>query len=161
MSIRNSVGDLVSGIPGTLSHEGPTRVLTALIDSVDETYNQFGRVFTYKADGVVKAGGTGVIAGLLVHPHGRAVDVPYLKNGVVGEFAEMAEAFVAIKKTDATDPAVGKKVYYNTTTGELQTGSTGGAEYPEAVITRHAPSSLKDNVALAMVALNGPFPKAE
>ncbi|RIQ10285.1 hypothetical protein D0837_18145, partial [Bordetella avium] len=76
---------LISGLPGNLSHDGPTRAIAAVINSADESKNLFGRAFTHKAGtDTVQVGGAGVFAGILISPKTYAVDVAYARNASVG-----------------------------------------------------------------------------
>lgn len=140
---------LLSGIPGNISHDGPTRAASAVIDSADETENVFGRAFTYKAGtDTVEVGGTGAFAGILINPKAYAIDVTYARNGTVGEFATMAEINVQL----GNDGNIGDPVSFDPATGVISAGET-GTVIPGAHIARHEPSA--ETPRLAVIALNG------
>lgn len=140
---------LLSGIPGNISHDGPTRAASAVIDSEDETNNVFGRAFTYKAGtDDVEAGGTGAFAGILINPKAYAIDVEYARNATVGEFLTMGEVYVQL----ANDGKIGDPVSFDPATGIISSGEA-GTVIPGAHIARHEPSA--ETPRLAVVALNG------
>ncbi|KAA5921353.1 hypothetical protein F1536_23225 [Achromobacter xylosoxidans] len=140
---------LLSGIPGNISHDGPTRAASAIIDSADETENVFGRAFTYKTGtDTVEVGGTGAFAGILINPKAYAIDVTYARNGTVGEFATMAEINVQL----GNDGNIGDPVSFDPATGIVSAGET-GTVIPGAHIARHEPSA--ETPRLAVIALNG------
>lgn len=140
---------LLSGIPGNISHDGPTRAASAVIDSATETNNVFGRAFTYKAGtDDVEVGGTGAFAGILINPKAYAIDVEYARNATVGEFLTMGEVYVQL----GNDGNIGDPVSFNATTGVISAGET-GTVIPGAHIARHEPSA--ETPRLAVIALNG------
>lgn len=140
---------LLSGIPGNISHDGPTRAASAVIDSEDETNNVFGRAFTYKAGtDDVEAGGTGAFAGILINPKAYAIDVEYARNATVGEFLTMGEVYVQL----GNDGKIGDPVSFDPATGIISSGEA-GTVIPGAHIARHEPSA--ETPRLAVVALNG------
>lgn len=140
---------LLSGIPGNISHDGPTRAASALIDSADETQNVFGRAFTYKAGtNDVEVGGTGAFAGILINPKAYAIDVNYARNGTVGEFLNMGEAYVELDNNGN----IGDAVSFDPATGVLYAGAI-ATVIPGASIARHQPSVETPRVAV--IALNG------
>lgn len=147
---------LLSGIPGNISHDGPTRVASAIIDSATEANNVFGRAFTY-VDGQpsgrgtfeqVQAGGDGAFAGILINPKAYAIDVTYARNATVGEFLTMGEVYVQL----GNDGNIGDPVSFDPATGIISAGET-GTVIPGAHIARHEPSV--ETPRLAVIALNG------
>lgn len=148
MPIPTTVSDgLISGVVGTLSNWGPMRAVTAVLDSDDETNNVFGRAFTYKDESVesVQAGGDGAFAGILVHPEAYKLG-PYMDNGSVGEFADMAEIFVEV--AGAENAGFKAPIYYDENTGELTAVEADGTLVPNAEIRRHLPSAETPNLVL-------------
>lgn len=140
---------LLSGIPGNISHDGPTRAASAVIDSATETNNAFSRAFTYKAGtDDVEVGGTGAFAGILINPKAYAIDVEYARNATVGEFLTMGEVYVQL----GNDGNIGDPVSFNATTGVISAGEA-GTVIPGAHIARHEPSA--ETPRLAVIALNG------
>lgn len=146
---------LISGLPGTISHDGPTRALSAVLDSGDADDNVFGRAFTHAvvADSTVQAGGSGAFAGIMIHPHAYAVDSGVLPNGRTAEFVSMGEVFVAM----AGEPVVGDPVFFDTD-GSLSTDT--GTQIQGAMVVRHArsPETDTDSQVLVVVSLTGPQP---
>lgn len=169
MAIPNSIVDFKSGIPGTLSHAGPVRALSAILDSQDADNNAFGRAFTHKDTGTstVQAGGDGAFAGIMVNPHAHAIDSPLVSNGQSSEFLHMGEVFVKIVPAVDTGknpvaPAVGNKVYFVEDTGEITCDPTDQAAAPTshieivgAAVVRHAPADMADGSQLAVISLTG------
>jgi len=140
---------LLSGIPGNISHDGPTRAASAVIDSADETENIFGRAFTYKAGtDDVEVGGTGAFAGILINPKAYAIDVTFARNATVGEFLTMGEVYIQL----GNDGNIGGPVSFDPATGIISAGET-GTVIPGAHIARHEPSV--ETPRLAVIALNG------
>lgn len=129
---------LVSGIPGEQAFDGPTRALTALLDTATEANNVFGRAFTYSDEAVesVEAGGAGLFAGIMINPKAYLLDVEYARNGTQAEFGFMGEWYVALTTTGAT---IGDLVYFVNATGELGHGAAGAGQtqIAGAVISRH------------------------
>lgn len=140
---------LLSGIPGSISHDGPTRAASAIIDSADEAENIFGRAFTYKAGtDDVEVGGTGAFAGILINPKAYAIDVTFARNATVGEFLTMGEVYVEL----GNDGNIGDPVSFDPATGIVSSGEA-GTVIPGAHIARHEPSV--ETPRLAVIALNG------
>lgn len=151
MAIPNQIlANLVSGVPGELAFHGPSRALSAVIESPTEANNVWGRVFTYVDETLetVQAGGTGLLAGIMINPKAYALDQNYARNGTVGEFMFMGEVFVALANTGGT---IGDLLYYVNATGEIGSGtaSTGQTQIPTAVISRHMPSPETPTLAVA------------
>lgn len=129
---------LVSGIPGEIAFQGPTRALSAVLDSATESNNVFGRAFTYEDAAVetVTAGGSGKFAGISINPKAYALDFNYALNGTSGEFLFMGEVYVQLTTTGGV---IGDSVYFVDATGELGhgTATTGQTQIPNCVISRH------------------------
>lgn len=171
-SVFNNIG---FGVVGEYFLDGPTRVQPAVLDSTDATQNIIGRAFTVK-DGATagydtsadpqpldaQVGGTGVFAGILANPKtlpnygasgdslGNSLLVP---NKIVVELVqECAGIIIAVPGACA----VGDWVWYNTTTGVLQTTAPnaaapgGTARVPNGRITRYK----TDAAGLAVMELN-------
>lgn len=150
MPIVNSVlTEIVSGIPGELAFDGPTRALAALIVTATETNNVFGRAFTYtdKAVESVAAGGTGTFAGILINPKAYAIAVDYQRSNSQGEFLFMGEVYVQLVNTGGV---VGDAVYFVNATGEIGSGTAGAGQtqIPNAVISRHNVSAATPTLAV-------------
>jgi len=135
--VSNNIG---FGVVGEYYLDGPTRAQPAVLNSADASYNVYGRAFT-TVDGATAgynsssdpaplqaaAGGTGVFAGILTHPKtgvlygsggnnlGPSLTLP---NATIVELTqECAGVIIAVPGACA----VGDWVWYNTTTGILQT----------------------------------------
>ena len=124
------------GVVGELFLDGPTRAQPGLLNSSDAANNVIGRAFTI-SDGTdgslpevpskMRAGGTGVFAGILAAPksyasYGTANGGPLaptltLANNVTAEFVTMGTMVVTL----AAPANIGDWVIYNTTTGVLAT----------------------------------------
>jgi|LSQX01.1.fsa_nt_gb hypothetical protein len=158
MGIKNTYHkSLTSGVPGQLAYDGPWRSQAVVISSETEG-NHYAYAYTRAIDGTYVVGGEGLFGGVLVRPLTSAIE-PTLTKGAAGELAQMGPIFVPIKVVDATAAALGGKVYFNKTTGLLQTTGTGGTEIEGAVISHHQPSAANsDGVCLAVITLNGPLP---
>jgi len=157
--------DLISGVIGEISHDGPSRVRPGLLDSADAENNVIGRAFTYASTGgeTMTAGGTGTFAGILVLPKTHVLygtpgdtlaDSLVLPNGTPAEFMEMGFCHVALATPNAP---IGSYVVYNTTTGVLgwvadpKTPGDGNALVPNCVVDRH--NSSADTPSLAVIKL--------
>lgn len=114
------------GVVGELFSAGPTRAQSAILNSGNAANNVVGRYFTLSEEGKAQAGGTGPIAGILANPKeypltgtaGQPLAPSLtLPNGLVGDFVTMGEIIVALPGA----AAIGAKVVYDTTTGELDT----------------------------------------
>lgn len=154
------ISDLVSGIPGEISHDAPYTGVTAVINTTTEANNVFGRAFTYRDEAVetVQAGGTGLFAGLLVNPKAHAVNeigttADTVLNGRVGEFAVEGEVYVLL--TAGTSVTIGDGIYFVNATGALAAGtaSTGETQIAGATVFRHNPSAA-NAPSLAVVRLS-------
>jgi hypothetical protein len=157
--------ELISGVVGEISHDGPMRVRPGLLDSVTPEHNVIGRAFTY-ADTqaqTMEAGGSGVFAGILILPKTHVLyglpgdtlaDTLTLPNGTACEFMEMG--FVAVSLATPSAP-IGAAVVYDLTTGELdwvadpETPGAGRALVPNCVVDRHHASV--DTPSLAFIKL--------
>lgn len=156
---------LLSGFPGNISHDGPTRAASCVLKSGTEANNVFGRAFTYDDTGkeTVQAGGTGTFAGIMINPKAYAIDTEYAVNGTVAEFLTMGEVYVEIK---GDSPDIGSKVYFIPATGEITVDANDGADptpadYTEivgAVVVRHSASTNSSGGKLAVISLTGPQP---
>ena len=133
-----AINQLVSGIPGEQAFDGPTRALTALLNTTAEANNIFGRAFTYRDEAVesVQAGGTGLFAGIMINPKAYLLDTGYALNGTQAEFGFMGEWYVSLTTTGAT---IGDLIYFVNATGELGHGTAGAGQtqIPNAVVSRH------------------------
>jgi len=154
------ISDLVSGIPGEISHDAPYTGITAVIDTTTEANNVFGRALTYKTESIesVQAGGTGLFAGLLVNPKAHAVNAigvtsDVVSNGRVVEAAVEGEVYVLL--TAGTSVAIGDAVYFVNATGALGAGTAGAGEtqITGATVFRHNPSAA-NAPSLAVVRLS-------
>lgn len=152
MAIRNSITAMRTAVVGTLAYDGPQRAVALILDSASEDNNVFGRAFTYKTEDTAQAGGTGVFAGIMVNPHAYAIDQTTAKNGTAGEFLHMGEVFVLLPKSPV--PAIGSKVYFVRTTGELTISASGSTEIKGAVVSRHTPVAETGGY-LAVISLTG------
>jgi len=141
---------LVSGIPGNISHDGPTRAASIILDSETEANNVFGRAFTYNDQSVetAQAGGDGAFAGILIHPKAYAIETEYARNGSTAEFLTMGEVYVTLD----TAGNIGDPVSFDEATGIISAGE-GGTVIPGAHIARHVPSA--ETPRLAVITLNG------
>lgn len=128
MAFQSTVANQMGyGVVGEFAFEGPVRAQPYTLESDDATYNVFGRAFTIVSEGVAKAGGTGVFAGLLVNPKEHALSGTTaggtlaaslaLRNEELASLATMGEVIVAVPG----NCALGDKVTYNQTTGVLGT----------------------------------------
>lgn len=144
-----AINELVSGIPGEQAFDGPTRALTALLDSATEANNVFGRAFTYTDESVesVQAGGTGLFAGIMINPKAYLIDVEYARNGTQSEFGFMGEWYVQLSTTGGT---IGDPIYFVNATGALGhgTAAAGQTQIPNAVISRHNVSPQTPTLAV-------------
>lgn len=150
MAIPNSIPlEIVSGIPGELAFDGPTRALAALLISVAETNNQFGRALTYADKSVesLQAGGTGTFAGILINPKAYAIAVDYQRNNTQCEALQMGEVYVQLANTGGV---VGDAVYFVQATGEIGSGTAGAGQtqIPNCVISRHNVSPQTPTLAV-------------
>lgn len=140
--------ELISGIPGEISHDGPTRALSAIINSASEANNVFGRAFTYADESVetVEAGGTGLFAGIMINPKAYNIGSGPL-NGSQGEFLFMGEVYVELSTTGAT---IGDPIYFVNATGALGhgTAAAGQTQIAGAVVSRHNVSPQTPTLAV-------------
>lgn len=143
----NVTGRMISGIPGTRSHEGPLRAIAGVLNSATEANNVFGRVFTYNADNeaelrgeTMQAGGTGPIAGIMISPLTHNINRAAgdaLANGSTVEF--LAEGEVCVQVDARAN--IGTPVYFVNATGAISvTGGAGKTQIPGGYIARHQPS---------------------
>lgn len=143
MPIPTSVKtQLISGIPGEIAFDGPTRVITALINSASEANNVFGRAFTYADEALetVQAGGTGKFAGILINPKAYGVGVDGVaKNWKSAEFLQMGEVYFLADIAGT----IGDAIYFVNATGALGLGTAGAGQTQivTAEVSRHNISS--------------------
>ena len=160
MAIPKTVSTgLIGGVIGEISHHGPTRVLTAVLDSADEKENLFGRAFTHVEDasGNVKAGGDGSFAGIMINPKAYRIEEEYARNGTVGEFLSMGEVFV---KLSAGVKKINAPVVYNAV-GELEAKeSLAAGDKVIGFVTRHL-ESVETPLLCAIRLTEIPFPTAQ
>lgn len=167
--------DLGVGVIGELAFDSAIRATPAVLNSPDAANNVIGRAFTYLTNAAgavepnpVRAGGTGVFAGILGSPkayanYGTAAGGSLASNmtlpntTIVELFEETAGIFVEIAAA-----TIGNLVIYNTTTGALANLAAGQplpggfAIVPNAVVARYTNGSETDDIAV--IALNGPMP---
>lgn len=158
-AVSNNIG---FGVVGELFLEGPLRAQPAVLNSGSAANNVVGRAFTVVDDATgsfdttadpqpleVAAGGTGVFAGILANPKvyanygvsgnplGPTLVLP--NNTVVELVQETAGIIIAVPAACA----IGDWVWFNTTTGILQTTAPGAsapagtARVPNGRITRY------------------------
>lgn len=144
----------LSYVPGNISHDGPTRALSAVLKSGSAANNVFGRAFTFEstAKETVQAGGAApaVFAGIMINPKNYMIDNAYAANGTVAEFVHMGEVAVEIA---GSSPKIGDPVYFVPGTGVLTTTSTNNRLIVGAFIVRHMPST--SGALLAVISLTG------
>lgn len=140
---------LISGLPGEIAFDGPTRAITALINTADQTNNLFGRAFTYVDEAVetVGAGGTGAFAGILINPKAYGIG----PNGVApnwksAEFLQMGEVYVELSAAATIDDVV----YFVNATGAIGVGAPGAGQtaIPNAKVVRHNASTETPRLAV-------------
>lgn len=139
MSFQNTVrADIRSGVIGEIAFDGPTRVVSAMLDSgAGAANNVIGRAFCYASaeNNTVSAGGdAGIFAGILIQPKSHALrgtaaggtlaDSLTVPDGVAGEFMQMGEIFVGL-----SEPDVG------VATISVTAGGSGYTSAPTVVIT--------------------------
>lgn len=115
------------GVPGEIINNGPVRSAPYSLLSDDAAYNIIGATaLTVVSEGVAKAGGTGVFAGILANPKsyatsgttsGALAPTLTLPNYTAVESVYMGEMVVTLPAA----AAIGDLVTYNTTTGALAT----------------------------------------
>ena len=160
------IGDIRSGVIGEIAFDGPTRAVSAMLDSgAGAANNVVGRAFCYEnvTNNTVSAGGdAGNFAGILVMPKthalrgtavgGTLADSLLIPDGTAVELLQMGEVFVSLASSGAT---VGSLVKYADTTGILDhgTASTGETQVPNAVVVRVQPSPTAAGAYLAVIRL--------
>lgn len=144
----------LSYVPGNISHDGPTRALSAVIKTTVEANNVFGRAFTFADTDkeTVQAGGgsPAVFAGIMINPKNYMIDNAYAANGTVAEFVHMGEVAVTII---GSAPKIGDPVYFVSATGALTLTPSGNRLINGAFIVRHMPST--NGAILAVISLTG------
>lgn len=172
-TVSNNIG---FGVVGELFLDGPLRAQPARLDSADASYNVMGRAFTVKDDATasfdtsadpqpldVQAGGSGVFAGILANPKvyalygtsagGTLASTLTLPNNTM---VELVQECAGIIITVPATCAIGDWVWYNTTTGILQTTAPNAsapantARVPNGRITRYESAAA----GLAVMELN-------
>lgn len=123
------------GIVGEIIVDGPNVSRPYTLASDDAADNVFGRAFTVVSEGKAKAGGTGVFAGILTGSkqhmsYGTPAGGPLaptmtLANNTVVELTSLS-AGIVINVPAAC--AIGAKVVYDTTSGELSTVAADAAD---------------------------------
>lgn len=155
MGFPSTIRDnLISGVIGEISHDGPMRSVPAILGSEDPENNVIGRAFTW-VDGpgdTVQAGGDGAFAGIFILPKNQPLygvpgdplaDSLTLPNGTAGEFMEMGFVFVALATEGAPRGAL---VVFDEATGELDWIASpadpgdGRALVPNCTVDRHVGS---------------------
>jgi hypothetical protein len=160
------IGDIRSGVIGEIAFNGPTRAVSAMLDSgAGAANNVVGRAFCYASteNNTVKAGGdAGIFAGILIQPKSHALrgtavggtlaDSLTVPDGVAVELLQMGEVFVSLATDGAT---IGSLVKYDDTTGVLDHGaaSTGETQVPNATVVRVEPSPTAAGAYLAVIRL--------
>lgn len=150
MAIPTTVKNvMISGLPGEIAFDGPTRVITALVATADAS-NVFGRAFTYTDEAVesVSAGGTNEFAGILINPKAYGISSAGVAlQGRSAEFLQMGEVYVQLANAGGT---IGDAVYYVNATGALGSGTAGAGQtqIPNAKVVRHNVSSETPNLAV-------------
>lgn len=114
-----------NGIVGELFNDSPRRAQPYILTS-SPAVNYVGYAYTVSSEGVATVGGTGLFAGLLVHPKhyttygtssGTLEPTMIVPDGFVGEMLTMGEVFFY---NNATAFGAGDKICYNTTDGSLK-----------------------------------------
>lgn len=159
------IADIRSGIIGELAFNGPTRAVSAMLDSgAGAANNVVGRAFCYASaeNNTVSAGGAGIFAGILIQPKSHALrgtavggtlaDSLTLPDGVAVELLQMGEVFVSLTTDGAT---IGSLVKYADATGILDHGAAtiGETQVPNATVVRVEPSPTAAGAYLAVIRL--------
>ena len=159
------IGDIRSGVVGEIAFDGPTRAVSAMLDSdAGAANNVVGRAFCYASaeNNTVSAGGdAGVFAGILIQPKSHALrgiagdtlaDSLTLPDGVAVELLQMGEVFVSLASDGAT---IGSLVKYADATGILDHGTAdvGETQVPNATVVRVEPSPTAAGQYLAVIRL--------
>ncbi|ASG88413.1 structural cement protein Gp24 [Salmonella enterica] len=117
---------LAFGIPGEFYADGPCRVRHGILQSSDTKNNVFGRAFCQSGDHVSAGGNADYFVGIMINPkaypmYGDSTNpltaTLTLPNGTDAEFCSMG--ILIVNFPDAV--AIGQKVVFDTTTGELST----------------------------------------
>ena len=149
MAFQSSVSSNQSfGIVGEILTDGPLRCAPYTLVSTPQT-NNIGRAYTVSSEGVATVGGTGVFAGILVHPKhyaslgtsagGTLAPSLILPDNQQGELLTMGTIIVNL----GTTANIGDAVKYNYTTGVLGvcTPSTGETAVPNTKVVRYTVGS--------------------
>ena len=151
------------GVVGELFLDGPLRAQPGRLDSASAANNVIGRAFTIKDDATasfdtsadpqpldVQAGGAGVFAGILANPKVYAL-AGTVANGTLASsltlpnntMVELVQETAGIIIAVGAACAIGDWVWFNTTTGVLETTAPGAsapagtARVPNGRITRY------------------------
>lgn len=160
------IGNLRSGLIGEIAFDGPTRAVSAMLNSgAGAANNVVGRAFCYASttNNTVSAGGAaGIFAGILAMPKtyalrgtaagGPLADSLVLPDGTQVELVQMGEMFVSLASSGAT---IGSLVKYANATGVLDHGvaSVGETQVPNATVVRVEPSPTAAGAYLAVIRL--------
>lgn len=148
MAIPKSVANgMISGVVGEVSHFGPLRATSAVLDSADEKKNLFGLAYTYKDASVesVQPGGNGAFAGIMINPKAYRIETEYARNGTQGEFLTMGELNVQLEESGT----VNAPVIFSETDGKLsvkEKPATGDRVI--GFVSRHLPSAETPNLCV-------------
>lgn len=148
MAIPKSVANgMISGVVGEVSHFGPLRATSAVLDSADEKKNLFGLAYTYKDASVesVQPGGNGAFAGIMINPKAYRIETEYARNGTQGEFLTMGEVYVEVIESAG---AINMPVVFNAD-GELTAKATLDAgDKVIGFVSRHVGSAETPHLCL-------------
>lgn len=127
MALQSTVNiEMGFGIVGELANNAPYTAKPYNLVSTPQT-NVVGKYFTVSSEGVARAGGTGALAGILMHPKayaargtsagGALAPTITLADNEIGELLVAGEIIIAVPAA----AAIGDALTYNTTTGVLAT----------------------------------------
>lgn len=177
MAFQSTVSKNIGfGVVGEFFLDGPVRAHPGRLDSTDAANNVIGRAFTVKDDATasfetsadpqpldVQAGGTGVFAGILATPKDYALYGTSAGGTLAASLAlpnntmvELVQECPGIIITLAAACAIGDWVWFNTTTGILETTApaasapAGTARVPNGRITWYESAAA----GLAVMQLN-------
>lgn len=140
--------EMISGVPGEVAFDGPTRATTAIVDSGAVPF-VIGYATTYKDKAVesVQAGGAGAFSGIAIHPKAYAIEDNVMGNGEQCELLTMGEVYVRLSTIGGT---IGDPIYFVNATGALGhgTAAAGQTQVPNCVISRHNVSSATPTLAV-------------
>lgn len=158
MALQSTVNiEMGFGVVGELANDSPYTAKPYTLVSGAQT-NVVGKYFTVTSEGIAAAGGTGAIAGILMHPKhyalrgtsagGTLAPTITLADNEIGECLIEGEIIIAVSGA----AAIGDALKYNTTTGVIGTGAPGGGEaaVPNARIVQLTPTGA--GLAIARIA---------